>query len=83
MLETKTHKAAGGQFLNADPEKVIRIPWNNQSQTWWTDTCADIMEVFGLPGHRYNSHPTPDYMDFHFKSKKDAELCRILVSHQL
>lgn len=79
----RKHKALGGEFLKPDPDKVVRIPWNNQSGAWWNETCADIMEVFGLPGNRYQSHPTPNYMDFHFKSTKDAQLCRIMVSHQL
>jgi hypothetical protein len=61
----------------------IRLPWTGQSKYWWNDTCADIMEVFGLPGDRFTSHPTPDYMDFYFKSEKDAALCRILISEKI
>jgi hypothetical protein len=32
------------------------------------------MEVFGLPGDRYITHPTQDYMEFHFRDPRDATL---------
>jgi hypothetical protein len=62
---------------------LVRLPWTGQSGAWWNEACADIMEVFGLPGDRFTSHPTADYMDFYFKSEKDAKLCRILVSEKI
>jgi len=62
---------------------VVRLPWTGQSGVWWNEACADIMEVFGLPGDRFTSHPTAEYMDFYFKSEKDAQLCRILVSEKI
>jgi hypothetical protein len=61
----------------------IYVPWNNQSGFWWNETCAMVLEVFGLPGNRYQSHPEQDYMRFTFNSKKDADLCRILLSERL
>jgi hypothetical protein len=61
----------------------VRIDWDNQNGFWWNETCALVLEVFGLPGHRYESHPDSDYMLFTFKSKKDADLCRILLSERL
>jgi hypothetical protein len=42
-----------------------------------------VLEVFGLPGGRYESRPETDYMSFTFKSKRDADLCRILLSERL
>jgi len=39
--------------------------------------------VFGLPGNKFVSHPKPDSMEFYFKSKKDAELCKILLSERI
>lgn len=81
--ETQKHKAVGREFLFPDKATTIRVPWNGQAEYWWNETCADIMEVFGLPGDRFTSHPTPNYMDFHFKSIKDADLCRILLSDKL
>jgi len=60
----------------------IRVDWNNQNGFWWNETCVLVLEVFGLPGNRYESHPDSDYMLFKFKSKKDADLCRILLSER-
>ena len=62
---------------------VVKLPWNGQGQFWWNEACADVLEVFGLPGERFTSHPTTDCMDFYFKSKKDADLCRLLLSEKL
>ena len=62
---------------------VVRIPWDGQGQFWWNEACADVLEVFGLPGERFTSHPTMYAMDFHFKSKKDADLCKILLSEKI
>jgi hypothetical protein len=61
----------------------ISVPWQNQNNDWWNETCVTIMEVFGLPGDRYTSHPSEYYMLFRFKSKKDYQLCRILISERL
>ena len=83
MQKNKTHKVIGGEFLFPDPTTTIRLPWTGQKEYWWNEVCADIVEVFGLPGDRYTSHPTPDYMDFYFKSDKDAELCKILLSEKI
>ena len=57
--------------------------WNNQSVPWWNECCAMVLEVFGLPGQRFMYHPYEDYMVFEFKSKKDHDLCRILLSERL
>ena len=62
---------------------VVSIPWQGQREYWWNETCSDILEVFGLPGDRFTSHPSEDKMDFYFKSEKDAQLCKILVSEKI
>lgn len=62
---------------------VVSIPWRSQSSYWWNEACADVLEVFGLPGDRFTSHPKMDQIDFHFKSKKDAQLCKILLSDRI
>jgi hypothetical protein len=62
---------------------IVSLPWRGQDKYWWNEACADVLEVFGLPGDRYTSHPTMDQMDFHFKSKKDADLCQILLSEKI
>ena len=68
---------------NAGYIHVVSIPWQGQSNHHWNQVCADVLEVFGLPGDRFTSHPKMDQMDFYFKSKKDADLCQILVSDKL
>lgn len=62
---------------------IVSIPWQGQNNYWWNETCSDILEVFGLPGERYTSHPGQDKMDFYFKSERDADICRILVSEKI
>ena len=61
----------------------IRVNWDNQSVPWWNECCALVLEVFGLPGHRFVYKPYEDYMTFIFESAKDADLCRILLSERL
>jgi hypothetical protein len=64
-------------------DNTVTVVWDNQNGFWWNETCALVLEVFGLPGKRYKSTPKTDYMSFTFKSKKDADLCRILLSERL
>ena len=62
----------------------VQIDWHPaQTGVFWNELCANILEVFGLPGDRYISHPTADFMTFTFKNKKDADMCRILLSEHL
>ena len=61
----------------------IRLNWANQDKYWWNNVCADVVEIFGLPGDRFTSHPYDDCMLFRFKSKKDYQLCKILLSDKL
>jgi hypothetical protein len=42
-----------------------------------------VLEVFGLPGHRFVYRPHEDHMVFEFKTKKDQTLCKILLSEKL
>lgn len=53
---------------------VVRLAWNLDSPTPWNLVCARAMEVFGLPGDRYITHPTQDYMEFQFRDPRDATL---------
>ena len=61
----------------------IRLNWDNQNKYWWNQVCADVVEIFGLPGDRFTSHPYEDCMLFRFKSKKDYQLCKILLSDKI
>jgi hypothetical protein len=63
---------------------TVKVPWQTgQDGFWWNETCAMVLEVFGLPVEIYNSHPKHDVMLFNFKSEKDANLCKILLSERL
>jgi len=57
----------------------VRIPWKmGDTITDWNETCAKAIEMFGLPGEKFTTHLTEDYLDFIFKDDKDAmvfELC--------
>jgi len=64
-------------------EQVVTVKWNNQHNSEWNLICADVVEVFGLPGQRFYYKPHQDYMTFTFKSKQDADLCKILISQHL
>lgn len=51
----------------------IRIPWKNgDTLAKWDETCIWAIEQYGLPGDKYVTHPTEDYMDFIFKDERDA-----------
>lgn len=69
--------------INMPQEHTVQIGWHNQGNDWWNNTCADVLEVFGLPGNRFYYKPYPDHMIFTFKSIKDAELCRLLLSEKI
>jgi hypothetical protein len=66
-----------------DSNNTVTVVWDNQNEFWWNETCALVLEVFGLPGDRYVSKPDTDYMSFTFNNQKDADLCRILLSERL
>ena len=64
-------------------DNTVTVPWQNQSNVWWNQTCADIMEVFGLPGGRYRTEVSTEAMIFYFENAKDAFMCRIMISDQI
>ena len=55
----------------------VRIPWTIKNDTKdcinnWNETCAWALEQFGLPGTKFTTHATEDYMDFYFHDERDA-----------
>lgn len=64
-------------------DNTVTVLWENQSNTWWNETCADILDVFGLPGDRYTTEVSADSMKFHFKNNKDAFMCKIMISETM
>jgi hypothetical protein len=62
---------------------VVSVPWESQSNVWWNETCADIMEHFGLPGGKYRTEVSTEYMKFIFYDDRDALMCRLLISDKI
>ena len=53
----------------------VRILWQtNHKYSTWNEICAGAVEQFGLPGDKFDTHATEDYMDFYFKDERDAIL---------
>ena len=56
----------------------VRISWQeNHDIPTWNQTCVWAIERFGLPGDRYVTHATEDYMDFYFVDERDAILFQL------
>ena len=56
----------------------VRISWQeNHDIPTWNETCAWAVEQFGLPGDRFSTHATEEYMDFYFKDERDAILFQL------
>lgn len=61
----------------------ITVPWRNQKDMWWNETCARIIEHFGLPGGRYVTEVSTECMHFDFENEKDELMCRLLISDDI
>lgn len=73
-------------WYNGDiPEnQKVTVAWHpSRGSVSWNEICASVLEVFGLPGDRFYYKPYMDFMVFTFKSKKDADLCKILLSENM
>jgi len=62
---------------------VVRVGWNLNSPTPWNEVTARALEVFGLPGDRYITHLTQDFMEYHFRDPHDATLFVLEHSGQI
>jgi hypothetical protein len=62
-----------------NPNQILHVDWDSS----WNEACALVLEVFGLPGQRYYYRPLDNHMMIIFKSEKDTQLCRILLSEVL
>jgi len=58
----------------------VRIMWGIEIDDIpkWNQTCAWAVEQFGLPGDRFETHATEDYMDFYFVDERDAILFELV-----
>ena len=61
----------------------IIVRWDNQNVPWWNETCALVLEHFGLPGDRFVYTPHEDHMTFKFFNEHDGLMAKILLSDRL
>ena len=56
------------------PAIKVTLNWikGRDSIPIWNEICTWSIEQFGLPGNRFEWHPTEDYMEFFFYDEKDA-----------
>lgn len=54
----------------------VRKNWKlgQDSTEWWDKVCVWVIENYGLPGDKFITDLTEDYMIFKFKEKEDAML---------
>ena len=64
---------------------TVRIYWSREfdNKQMWNEVCAWAIERFDLPGDRFYTEANVNYMDFHFKSNKDALLMAIRWSAEI
>jgi hypothetical protein len=64
---------------------TVRIPWsrNYDNEYKWNEVCVWAIKMFGLPGDRFQTHANVHYMDFVFKSNKDALMMAIQWEGQI
>ncbi len=55
---------------------TVRIDWTREfdNKQMWNEVCAWAIEYFGLPGDKFETRANVNYMEFIFKSNKDALL---------
>ncbi len=63
----------------------VKITWGLKSDEYnltWSETCARILEQFGLPGDRYTTEINSEYMIFNFTTQEDAMMATLMVGNQ-
>lgn len=71
--------------MNQNLKNKLKTPSNKQGTkvvlTWlqgyddipkWDKICIWAIEQFGMPGERFEWHPTEDHMEFYFYDERDA-----------
>lgn len=52
---------------------IVRLTWELKDNSEnWNDACAWALETFGLPGDKFQTELTSDWMEFKFNNKQDA-----------
>lgn len=64
---------------------IVHIPWSPKINILltWNEATASIIEHFGLPGDKYTTELTEDYMNFTFHNENDGLMCKLLVSEYI
>ena len=67
--------------VDFESPKSVRLYWEwNDNAANWNEGCARACELFGLPGDRFITQVTEDWMYFHFKSEQDATMFVMAVA---
>ena len=55
-------------------EYAVRKNWQlgQDINDWWNAVCVWVLETYGLPGDKYITELSTDYMIFKFKEKEHA-----------
>jgi hypothetical protein len=61
---------------------TVHVPWSPKAGSIpvWDEITISIIERFGLPGDKYTTEITEDYMNFLFKDEREGLMCQLLVS---
>lgn len=64
---------------------AVHVPWSTDVDTIaaWNDVCADAIELFGLPGDRYQTEVNIDDMIWWFRDERDAMMFRLKFSREI
>jgi len=84
----KKHRNVGTIAARQEgPVYIVSLPWQGQNKFWWNEACANVIEVFGLPGDRFitdiingNNKDFPKgatFMEWIFREEHDAILFRL------
>ena len=80
-------KTISGAITLRDPDfkYPVVVPWSARLDTVsaWNEICAQGMEMFGLPGHRYITDANVNDMTWWFRDEQDALLMTLKFSEQL
>lgn len=57
----------------------VKVTWclGQDTDSWWNRICEWVIEEFGMPGNRYKTELTEDYMIFDFNEAEDAMLMKL------
>lgn len=58
----------------------IKIYWKvGDTISAWDQKCIELLEQFGLPGGRYNTSLSDEYLEVNFYKHEDAVLAALIL----